>query len=189
MADYIESIIQSYTTWFGTPSKILRFDINAPPLSSVALVIYLPVDSDANTTLIGTAGLSSANLVEGFKAEFGIEVKGTFSDSNLHSLGKALVNIGLAPLKTRRLFEENQILNNFEFPFFPRFGKAMLVNLDPVYSFEFPGIDEPTTLLMVVPIFEDEVKYIESSKKREETYLQLYNRGLIPEDFDRTSMI
>jgi hypothetical protein len=182
-----DDIIQGYTKWFGAPARILDQTVDQPPIVMVRVPVYLPVDEEDDTTMIGTAGLCAVPIGEGVKAELAMEVKGALDKPAVAKLAEALIDIGLAPLKTGRRFAMDQILTNLTLPSFSRFHTALLIDWDPVNGFVFPQVREPVSLLRVVPLFEDEAREIEAAADRKAAYLALRNRGLEPEDFERES--
>jgi hypothetical protein len=187
-ANEVERVVKAYEEHFGAPSSTPRLKTSFPGLSDIAVVVYLPTDPEVNTTQLGTAGLSLASIAKGSKAELGFEVSGTLSKASILEVGKALVDLGLAPLTTGKLFETNQVLTNVSLPLFPRFTLALLIDWDPVYGFTFPGLEPPVSLLRVVPVFESEAKFFELSKDKRDAYAKLFNWGLKPEDPKREAV-
>ena len=184
----VDRVIKAYGDHFGEPSSTPRLKTTFAGLSDIAVVVYLPTDPEVNTTQLGTAGLSLASIGNGFSAEIGVELSGALTKDSILEVGKALVDLGLAPLATHKRFEVNQVLQNLALPRFPRFNLALLLDWDPVYGFTFPGLEPPVSLLRIVPVFESEARFFESAKDKREAYLKLYNWGLKPEDPSREAV-
>lgn len=185
-----ESISRRYADWFGEPTRSMSFDDQQHLVSDAAVLVYLPSeqeqkDADGNITLWGSAGLSAIRLCKDMPCEFALEIKGHASAKNVEDTAKALFDLATAPLLTSQVYAKNQILSNLNLPGFERFAFAVLVDWDPLDGFVFPAPSDHVGLLRVLPIFESEVKFIESEDDRNGACLTLFNRGLVPEDPDR----
>lgn len=187
---FAQSVTRSYGKWFGEPTRSIRFDDRQSPVSDAAVLVYLPSekeqkDVDGNITMWGSAGLSAFKLCKDARCEFALEITGNASVESVEAMAKALFDLAIAPLVTGRVFERNQILRNLALPGFERFSSALLVDWDPLDGFLFPSPSDDVGLLRVLPIFESEIKFIESEGDRSGAYLTLFNRGLVPEDPER----
>ncbi len=162
----VTAVVGAYTAHFGPPEEVLPFKSPGGLVQEAAVVVYLPEDAEASTSMLGTAGLSVVPLGKSFFAELGMEIKGSVPQTVRGDLAEALIDLASAPLKIARPFAVNQILTNVHLPLYDRFTMAILVDWDPVYGFKFPNLPRDVTLLRVVPLFESEAKYIEAAKDR-----------------------
>lgn len=157
-------------------------------------MVYLPneveqMDPVTNLGLLGTAGFSSAKICADFPCELGIALKGPLGEASVDSLAEALVELASVPLKTGRLFNDGQILENISLPGFPRFTMALLVDWDPMDGFRFLAPHAGTAFLRVVPLFPAEADFVESRTDRKKGYCALVNRGMVDQDPDRGPVV
>lgn len=185
---HVADMIEAFAAYFGPTSATLPFRLQSPAGSDVAIVVHLPEDPGM-PTLLGTAGMSALPVGDGFRTEFALDVKDALDEAHWQELAEAVITIASAPLKTGRPFQMQQTLGQVRLPLFEKFGFGMLVDWDPVYGFEFPGLTEPIILLRIVPLFESEATWIEAQPDRNVAYLQLFNRGLLPEDYEREPVV
>jgi hypothetical protein len=184
----ITTLIAAFAAYFGPTAAIIPFRLKVLTGNDLAIVVHLPEDPEA-PTLLGTAGLSAFAVGDGFRAEFALDVKGALDQARWQELADAIVAIASAPLKTGRPFQMRQTLGQVRLPLFEKFGFGMLAEWDPVYGFEFPDLPEPVSLLRIVPLFESEATWIEAQADRHQGYIELVNRGLVPEDYDREPVL
>lgn len=185
----VTAVIHAYEAYFQAPApEIVPFRLKVSAGNDLAIVIYWPEDAEA-TTLLATAGLSALPIAADFHAEIAMEIKGEVEAAARRALADALVTLAAAPLKTGRPFVLNQTLGNVRLPLFEKFNFGMLVDWDPVYGFLLPELPEPVTLLRLVPLFESEALYIEAQPDGNTGYLNLVNTGMVPEDYERKSVV
>lgn len=178
----VVAVIEAYTNFFGAPAELMPFKIKSDAIDLV-IAIWTPEDPDGHTQL-GTAGLSAWAIADGFPTELFIEIKDEVEHEIRRKLAEALVDIGIAPLKTGRPFVMGQILTNVEIPLFERFKFAMLMDWDPVYGHEFPELPG-MALMCITPLFEVEAKWVLGEPEPHRAYLDLFNSGMVPNDYDR----
>ncbi|MFF2376524.1 hypothetical protein ACFVUW_19300 [Streptomyces xiamenensis] len=175
--------VAAYTELYGPPTRIIHFSRAEPIFCECAVVAYIPDDAErldpaGNVTLMGTAGFGSLELCVDFPCELGIEVRGVIGEDSVVRLAKALIDLAMLSLGNGKPFDDGQIISNLSLPVFSRFASAMLVDWDPVYGFRFPEPLPEIGLLRVVPLFPEEVAYLESSVDRRAAYRDLVNRGM-----------
>lgn len=180
----VSAVMAEFAAYFGPRAAALPFRLKAQTGDDLAIVVH-PAEGPEVPTLLGTAGLSAYPVTDGFRAEFALEVKGTLDAAMWGDMAQAIVTVASAPLKTGRPFLLNQTLGDVRLPLFEKFCFGMLVDWEPTYGFQFRQLPEPVTLLRIVPLFESEATWIEAQPDRNMGYLTLFNRGLVPEDYDR----
>lgn len=179
----IDAVVASYEGYFGTPTELIAFNVKSTGASDLAIAVWLPEDPDGATFLC-SAGLGAWPIGAGFRTELGIEIKDAVAPADRRKLAEAIVEIGTAPLQTGRPFIMGQTLGNVELPVFERCKFAMLMDWLATGGFAFPGLPD-LALLRIVPLFETEAAWVETQPDRRRAYLDLYNSGMEPEDFDR----
>ncbi len=179
----IDAVIAAYEGYFGVPTALIPFKVASADASDLAIAVWLPEDPDGATFLC-SAGLGAWPIGDGFRTELGIEIVGEVAPADRRKMAEAIVDIGTAPLKTGRPFIMGQTLGNVELPVFERCKFAMLMDWLATGGFAFPGLPD-LALLRIVPLFENEAKWVETQPDRRRAYLDLYNSGMEPEDFDR----
>ncbi|MCI3227031.1 suppressor of fused domain protein [Streptomyces sp. NP-1717] len=191
---FIASVIAAYAELYGPATRVRRFSRTEPPPGDSAVVVYLPLEAEriipqGNLTLLATAGFGSQEICVDFPCELGIEIRGSLDECAAAALAEALVELAEVPLEGGHLFHDGQILTNVSLPVFLRFNTAMLVDWDSVDGFRFPQPLAEIGCLRVVPLFAEEMKFVESYADRHLAYRALRIRGMDETDPDRDSTV
>ncbi|MFC9066886.1 MULTISPECIES: suppressor of fused domain protein [Streptomyces] len=192
--EFIASVTAAYEELYDPPTRTIWFTRTKQPPEKCAVVVYVPTeaeqrDPDGNVTLIGTAGFGAESLCVDQPSELGVEIKGALDEHAVDSFAAALVELASAPVRTGRLFSDGQVLSGLTLPRFSRFTMALLVDWDSVYGFRFPEPASAVGLLRIVPLFPEEVDFVENFEDRHDAYRALIYRGLDATDPERAPVV
>lgn len=188
---YLQDLHAAYEKFLGVPDHVVEFrrnlsDENVPTMMDILFFLPLEGPGEDDMTTVATAGMSSRTINGLYeRIELAIEFKGGCEKDNREMLAKQLAELAVLPFREGRYFAPNMVIEGIQLHPFENMSYALLTKWNYSGDILLPGIQPPAVLLRLTPLYESEANMAEEIGDIQ-ALAWLRQKGMIPEDFERT---